>query len=874
MSLSPFKVGDRVDGHWDILKIIRGGMGIVYVVFDDRWREAFAAKTFQDEVFARDPETANRFVLEARSWLNLDAHQNVVRAHFVERVHEKPFLFLEYVSGGDLSGWIGTPRLTQDLRQVLLFAMQFCDGMIHALSKGIQAHRDIKPQNALVTENRILKVTDFGLARIFDDTSLEETHDAGSSAGLGIVASKSGRAAGTCTHMAPEQFEDAKHVDVRADIYSFGVMLFQMVRGSLPFQGRTWEELAHLHRTAPPPPLQSGQSSLDAVLPRCLAKTPAERYPEFGALRGELGSIFESMTGQPAPISTKGRTLEAYELHNKGTALANLGRNQEALTCYDRALAIDPHLVESWSSKGVSLSKLGRAEEAVVCIDRALGIKPDDSKAWFNKGVALGVLGRMEEAIACYDRALEISPQDDGVLYNKGIALRDVGRTEEALACFDRVLALNPRDSKAWSHKGLALGRLGRYEERLSCMERALALDPQFSMNWSYKGIALAGLSRYGEALECCDRALAMDAQYDEAWTNKALVLAKSGRYQEALPFFDHALSLNPKDATTWSNKALTLEKLGRPVEALVGYERVLSLNPRDPSAWDDKGLVLASLNRAQEALACFDAAIGVAPEFASGWYHKGVVLLYGFKNACRAIPCFEEAGRLGESRAAEKIAECRKSIGGWDEVNKQIVQFYQKGQFAEALPFAQEGLRMAESTFGTEHLNVATSLNILAAIYFRQDRLAESEPLYKRALMIREKALGPEHPDVAYLMTNLATVYDHQGRDGAAEELYRRALSVEEKASGPNQLDLVRALNELALFYEKRKRYSDSEPLRLRAIAQQEKVLGPEHPDLANSLLHLAVLYQEQSRAAEAEALMKRASSLREKAQRQGSGG
>ena len=260
-------------------------MGIVYIVYDHEHHDAYAAKTFQDEAFTRNPATADRFTQEALAWINLDVHQNVTQACFVKNIERKPFLFLEYVSGGNLSRWIGTPRLSEDLPQVIRFAIQICDGMTHALSKGIKAHRDIKPQNCLITEDGTLKVTDFGLAKVFDDASVadlgsgetvgEEKTPGGLSGslsgrqlgseasaqltpnvpGLSIGLSRSGAAAGTCTHMAPEQFDDAKHVDVRADIYSFGVMLFQMVTGRLPFVGRTWQDFERLHKTQPPPKL-------------------------------------------------------------------------------------------------------------------------------------------------------------------------------------------------------------------------------------------------------------------------------------------------------------------------------------------------------------------------------------------------------------------------------------------------------------------------------------------------------------------------------------------------------------------------------------------------------------------------------------------
>src|ERR1044071_3278550 len=191
-----WQIGDRVQNRWQICDIKRGGMGIVYVVYDYEHRNAYAAKTFQDEVFARNPVLAQRFTQESLTWVNLDAHQNIAQARFVQTIKGKPYLFLEYVSGGDLSDWIGSQRLTEDLLQVLRFAIHFCDGMTHALSKGIQAHRDIKPQNCLITRDGTLKVTDFGLAKMFDDTSLTDTEMPGVES-LSINLTRTGMAAGT-----------------------------------------------------------------------------------------------------------------------------------------------------------------------------------------------------------------------------------------------------------------------------------------------------------------------------------------------------------------------------------------------------------------------------------------------------------------------------------------------------------------------------------------------------------------------------------------------------------------------------------------------------------------------------------------------------
>ncbi|HXD30620.1 MAG TPA: tetratricopeptide repeat protein [Pyrinomonadaceae bacterium] len=690
-----WQIGGRIQNRWEIHKILRGGMGIVYIVYDHEHHSAYAAKTFQDEIFALSPVIAHRFTQEALSWLNLDIHQNVTTAQFVETIEGKPYLFLEYVSGGDISRWIGTTRLTEDLPQVLRFAIHFCDGMTHVVSKGIKAHRDIKPQNCLITEDGTLKVTDFGLAKVFDDAGLTdtETPDAES---LSISLSRTGIAAGTPTHMAPEQFDDAKWVDVRADIYSFGVMLYQMLTGRLPFVGRTWQQFQQLHKTQLPPPLGSQHSTLKTVIETCLAKKAAHRFADFSALREELAGIYEVLTGETAPEPVRGAELSALDWSNKGASLSRLGHSEEAIACHDRALEINPRDAEAWTNRGTALDSQGRSEEAIACFHRALEINPRLAETWSNKGIALRSLGRSEEAIECYERALEINPSLAETLINKGIALGSLGRSEESIACYDRALEINPRDTQAWVNKGATLRKLGRAEEAIACFDCALELNPRDGMAWINKGGALRRLGRSEEAIACFDRSLDINPRDERAWINKAAALDSLGRSEEEIACYDRALEINPRLAGAWYDKGVALGILGRSEEEIVCYDRALEINPRDENAWGNKGNALSRLGRSEEAIACHDRALEVKPRderawinkaaalvrlgrpeeataccdraleinphYAEAWYNKGTT----FGNSGRipdALTCFEEAHRLGFPQATQAIARCRQLL-------------------------------------------------------------------------------------------------------------------------------------------------------------------------------------------------------------------
>jgi CHAT domain-containing protein/Tfp pilus assembly protein PilF len=200
------------------------------------------------------------------------------------------------------------------------------------------------------------------------------------------------------------------------------------------------------------------------------------------------------------------------------------------------------------------------------------------------------------------------------------------------------------------------------------------------------------------------------------------------------------------------------------------------------------------------------------------------------------------------------------------NDLSTQVVQLCQQGKFTEAIPVAEEAVRVAEAIFGPEDPKVATSLGILAMMYRVQDRYADADPLYKRALAIREKALGPDDPDVAASLKDLAGLYCHQGRYADAEPLYKRALTINEKTYGPEHLIVATSLDGIADLYRIQGRYADAEPLDKRSLAIREKTLGPDHPDVATSLNALAHLYFEQGQYAEAEPLLKRALAIVEK--------
>ncbi|WP_414588282.1 CHAT domain-containing protein, partial [Scytonema sp. PCC 10023] len=160
----------------------------------------------------------------------------------------------------------------------------------------------------------------------------------------------------------------------------------------------------------------------------------------------------------------------------------------------------------AWNNRGVALGNLGRHEEAIASYDKAIEIKPDYDSAWNNRGVALGNLGRYEDAVASYNKAIEIKPDDDSAWYNRGVALGELGRYEEALASYDKAIEIKPDYDWAWNNRAVALNNLRLYTEAIASFDEALRLrDYQFWLAWNNRGLAVLYSQGYKAAVKTWD---------------------------------------------------------------------------------------------------------------------------------------------------------------------------------------------------------------------------------------------------------------------------------------------------------------------------------------------------------------------------------
>ena len=264
----------KLISHYRILEEIgRGGMGVVYKAEDTKLKRVVALKFLS--AIALGGEEKNRFLREAQAAAALN-HPNICTVHAIDEVDGQMFIAMEFIEGQSLREKIEAGPLK--IEEAIKFAMQIADGLQAAHEKGI-THRDIKSANVMITEKGQAKIMDFGLAKL---------------ARSGTMLTKEGMTLGTAAYMSPEQAR-GEMVDHRSDIWSLGVVLYEMISGRLPFRGEYEAAMMYSILNEEPEPLTSLRSNvpmdLEHVVAKALAKNPAERYQHADELPVDLKAV-------------------------------------------------------------------------------------------------------------------------------------------------------------------------------------------------------------------------------------------------------------------------------------------------------------------------------------------------------------------------------------------------------------------------------------------------------------------------------------------------------------------------------------------------------------------------------------------------------
>jgi WD40 repeat protein/serine/threonine protein kinase len=335
-SLSPAPSSADVPLEWNAGDVIldlyevkgelgKGGMGVVYRVHHRQWNIDLAVKTPLPEALQKAGSLEN-FLREAQAWVDLGLHPHIVTCYYVRRLGEMPRVFAECMEGGSLKNWMEDGRLyaggeQEALKRILDCAIQFAWGLGYAHEKGL-VHQDVKPANALMTPEGMLKVTDFGLV---------------------------GAKGYTPAYAAPEQ-ELGQAVSPRTDLWGWGVSVLEMFTGGVHWQfgSVAASVLENYLQEAPPEGIPPMPAALAELLRQCFQNDPDQRPASMDEVAERLIRLYKQETGAPYPRpKPQALDMRADSLNNKAVSLLDLGQEEEAVRCWQEALQADPAHLEA-----------------------------------------------------------------------------------------------------------------------------------------------------------------------------------------------------------------------------------------------------------------------------------------------------------------------------------------------------------------------------------------------------------------------------------------------------------------------------------------------------------------------------------------------
>jgi len=786
----------KMVSHYRIVdKLGEGGMGIVYKARDTKLDRDVALKFLPDHT-SMTPENRDRFLQEARSIARLN-HPNISQIYSIEEDnYSNQFIVMEFIEGLDLREILKndlqfpeekTPEGAVDQmpksETIMNYAVQIARGLKAAHKKGI-IHRDIKPANILVTRDGELKILDFGLAKISGVDQL----------------TKAGSTLGTITYMSPEQIR-GENPDPRSDIWSFGILLYEMITGRLPFTGDYEHSIMYSIVNTDPPPIEvSGMDlpeGLKQIVYRCISKDPEDRYQTAAELLDELlkawgvstsgvhssgerffSGITKPKTGRKSKIfAAAGLVLlivltasnwnnlqnwitagaDSESIHLAVLPFTNIGGDPARQTFSDG-------LVETITSNLSQMERFRRDLWVVPAGELRSENITSAGEAYKRFGVNYAIAGSLQPIAAdslrltitlidsknlrqINSEVIDVNASDVLALHNKSVEnLLEMLNLEFYPEVRDEIKAGNTSVPEAFELYIQGLGYLQVYSDELENInkaieyfENAVALDPDFAL-------AHAGLGR----------AYWQKFQYtrDRIWVDYAREQAQIAR------------NINDKPVQVNITLGIINTGTGNYEQAIQNFDDALSTDYMNAEA--HRGLARAheSAGNIDEAESAFKRAIQLKPDYWEGY--NGLGWFYYRHNH------YENA----KEQFRRVIDLTPDNYRGYMNLGSM---YYLTEQFSDARQMFERSLEL-NTTYG--------AASNLGTLYYAEARYKESADMYETALKLHDRDY--------ILWGNLASAYYWiPGERDKAHEAYQKAIELakEELEVNPSDPDIMISL-------------------------------------------------------------------------------
>jgi tetratricopeptide (TPR) repeat protein/tRNA A-37 threonylcarbamoyl transferase component Bud32 len=796
-------------------KLGQGGMGVVWEAEQDQPKRRVALKVMRRD-HAIDQIHVQMFRREAETLARLK-HPNI--AAIYESGHTgdgHDYFAMELVRGRTLDEWLaGRPSRVDETELELRLRLfeTICDAVHYAHQRGV-IHRDLKPSNIIVTEETVsstagtksrslpsLKILDFGLARI-TDSDIAAT-----------LVSEIGVIKGTLPYMSPEQARgDVAAIDVRADVYALGVILYELLTGRRPYDvsRAALAEAVRVICEEPPRPLRESWSGvrrpdrdLETIVGKGLEKEADRRYGSAGELGDDVDRYLSSQ-----PILARSPSA-MYQL----TKMVQRNRLGAAFAATVLLLLVVFAVTATVQSRAVARQRDRAEEEAAKALAVSAFMRETLSAAnpW-GEGYDVTVAEALDQASERIESSFEDRPLVEAeVRHTIGTAFKNLGRYDRA-----RPLLEAAYDTRT--------GKLGGDDP-----ETINTLSVLAELAWRD--------SRYDEAVELGRQLLERHRRvYGEpspevagSLEDLSRILTDAGRFDEASPVLDEALAMN-------------IEVHGeRSLQVAACYENMatfMQVSRQDFAAAEKLARTSLEIRRAASATDTMDTA--------SSLNNLGVLILLQGRYD-EALPVLRETVEICRRVGGDQHPELARALENLGNVH------YRKGEYDTTLELLDEVMTMRREVLGDDSPDVARTLNNMGMVHRAAGRPDQAEALLRQAVAGMERAYGPDHPDVASSRWSLAHVLWGEGKLDEAEVELREAVAVAERAYPEASAGRAAYRLPLGNLLAERGRFAEAEPLVLSAHAAYLAVEGPNGPRTADAASWLVKLYQAWGRPDEA---------------------
>lgn len=659
-------------GPYEIVSILgAGGMGEVYLAHDARLNRDVAIKVLPGDRTV-DEAARQRFLREARAASALN-HPNIITIYETDSHNGVAFIAMEYVRGNSLAELLQERPLPD--AEAIAYAAQIADALAKAHAAGI-VHRDLKPGNVMVTEDGLIKVLDFGLAKL---ETVAKGATAGKVGGPGSAETASllsiaGTTLGTLSYMSPEQAR-GEPTDFRSDIFSFGVVLFEMLTRQLPFTGENLLAMLHsLHFGAPkdirylrpdlPPAIAS-------IVGRCLQKLPNDRYQNAAEIardlrRGEtsgmafaIGSTATSTGGrQTTAQSSALRSISSASVEQTTVARPSRKWKREsalALVVLLAALLAVPEVRHRISSLWEKPQPPRNAANLVV---------PDNPFALRTQAQSYmerwDLADNVDRSITLLNRAIELdkdyAPAYASLTfayYEKNRLHADPEWAKQAEQSAARALQLNGDLADSHMAAGLAAMLAGKSGNAEQEFRKAAELDPKSSKPHRWLGLLFSSVTgKSKQAEDELTRALGLNPEDWRARFNLGLLYYKTARYPEAASAWEQVKKITPDNFYVLNNLAGVYMVMDRDEDAAAALQRSLEIKPAADN-YSNLGTLRFSQRRYADAVPAFEKAVNLMASNYLYWGNLGDAYRWAPGQRAKAGPAYQNAIRLVRSEIA-----------------------------------------------------------------------------------------------------------------------------------------------------------------------------------------------------------------------------